>query len=287
MTMMIETGVPEGTMVASGEFEMFMIERGSGFPTVFLHGGGPGNSAWTDWAPVVPYLSDRRMLMFDLLQYGQSSKPSNVGPIWTFNAKHIALALDSLGVERADFVCSSVGGSAALAFSADNPGRARRIVLSGSQPTMDDPWEGMEEPAAKQQGSGAHLKYYGGDGPTFDKAREIMAELEWYDGSKVPDESVNLRLAQSMAPEIMAWNGVYEARGEREDLTAKLPDVDAEVLFFLGREDPFVSVLYCHKLTYLIPKADIYLMSYASHHHFEERPADYSNVVKAFLDRPE
>ena len=138
------TGVPDGTLIAAGDHEMFLIERGSGYPTVFLHGGGPGCSGWTDFGPVVPFLSDRRMLIFDMLQYGQSSKPGNVGPIWTFNAKHLALALDSLG---------------------DRPGRLR-----------------VQEPPGKAQGGRAHAA---DEGPTFDKARVTMAELEWYDASEL------------------------------------------------------------------------------------------------------
>ncbi len=42
---------------------------------VFLHGGGPGCSSWTDFGVVAPmFAADRPCVLVDLLQYGRSSK---------------------------------------------------------------------------------------------------------------------------------------------------------------------------------------------------------------------
>lgn len=52
---------------------------GEGTPTVLLHGGGPGCSAWTDFAALVPELHGRRLILVDLPQYGESDAPRVTG----------------------------------------------------------------------------------------------------------------------------------------------------------------------------------------------------------------
>ncbi|MEU4836784.1 alpha/beta fold hydrolase [Nocardia testacea] len=48
---------------------------GAGSPTLFLHGGGPGRTAWSDFGPVAElFAGDRRALFVDLLQYAKSDK---------------------------------------------------------------------------------------------------------------------------------------------------------------------------------------------------------------------
>ena len=49
---------------------------------VFLHGGGPGCSSWTDFGSVAPmFATGRRCVLVDLVQYGKSSKPIIKGQI--------------------------------------------------------------------------------------------------------------------------------------------------------------------------------------------------------------
>jgi pimeloyl-ACP methyl ester carboxylesterase len=177
---------------------MFAIDEGSGGPpVVFLHGGGPGGDSWIDFSPVLPYFKDRRAIFLDLLQYGGSSKnpfpPDELS--WSYHARHIVGAMDALGVDKADFVCSSIGGSAALATAAMYPERVRRVVLSGSQPTIDVPGS---LPEASGIGAKWVTPYYADEGPTWEKAQKLMAALEWYDASKMPTSRVDARLAGSM-----------------------------------------------------------------------------------------
>ena len=67
---------PAGRMVDAGGVAYHVITLGdTGPPTVFLHGGGPGCTAWTDFGAVAPlFAADRVCHLVDLLQYGKSDK---------------------------------------------------------------------------------------------------------------------------------------------------------------------------------------------------------------------
>src|SRR3546814_5184927 len=47
--------------------------------------------------------------------------------------------MDALGVERADFVCNSWGGTIALCLAAHYPDRVRSLVITGSMPVFYGP----------------------------------------------------------------------------------------------------------------------------------------------------
>ena len=115
-------------------------DLGEGDPTIFLHGGGPGCTAWSDFGPVAPlFASDRRAILVDLLQYGRSDKCTIAGPMWDFHAAKVVALLDELGIERADFVCNSWGGTIALNLAAKYPERVRSLVITGSMPVFYGP----------------------------------------------------------------------------------------------------------------------------------------------------
>lgn len=275
--------MPEGRRVAVDGEEFFVIELGdpSGKPLVFLHGGGPGGNGWTDFGMVVPYFRDRRIIMPDLLGWGLSSKNRTDEPTWSRQARYLDQLFSILGVENADFACSSQGGTASLMLAARYPHRVRRTVVSGSQPTFetagDDPAPGKARQLIEE--------LFGGDGPDFAKSRALMAGLEWHDPSRIPDETVALRLQQTLQPGELACWADWSIRGQREDLTEELPKIEAPVLFLWGKYDPFLALEYAIKLARMVKHSDVYIMDKASHHGEEEWPADYAAIVRAFFAR--
>jgi pimeloyl-ACP methyl ester carboxylesterase len=281
------TAPPAGRRVPTTAHTWHVIEAGAGTPTVFLHGGGPGCSGWTDFGPVLPWFAhDRRCLLVDLLQYGQSDKPSIVGPRWSGHAAHLVALFDALGLERANLVCNSWGGSIALAFAAEYPERAGKLVVTGSMPALYGPLAPV--PERGHRGRIARDRYYAGpDGPTLAKMRELMAWLEWYDEAAIPEATVELRWRQSLDPGEIACGQYPERRGEPQDLTAELGRIASPVLFLWGMYDGFLTPDYALMLTRMVPGGNLHVLDRASHHPQEERPAHYAAAVRAFLDREE
>ena len=278
---------PEGTYAEADAVKYHYVELGEsgGSPTVFLHGGGPGCTGWSDFGQVAPlFAADRRCLLVDILQYGKSAKPVIEGPMWDYHAAKTVALLDTLGVERADFVCNSWGGTIALNLAAKYPERVRSLVITGSMPVFHGPLAPL--PEGGRRGRNARDVYYGGTGPSWEKMRELIARLEWYDADAVPDGTVTLRFEQSLDPEEAALAGASDnPRGDWQDLTAELGSIAAPTLFLWGMYDAFLTPDYPLMLARMIPKGNLHIMSEASHHPQEERPYDYHSVVTGFLNQ--
>ncbi|MFT7602017.1 MAG: 2-hydroxy-6-oxonona-2,4-dienedioate hydrolase, partial [Acidimicrobiales bacterium] len=233
-------------------------------PTIFLHGGGPGCTSWTDFGPVAPmFAADRQCHLVDLLQYGKSEKCLIDGPMWDFHARTINDLLDALEVERADFVCNSWGGTIALNLAATYPDRARSLVVTGSMPVFRGPLGPL--PEGGRRGRKARDAYFGGDGPTPEKMRVLMAELEWFDAAEIPDATVQARYWQSIDPDEMNLAARGDSpRGEWQDLTAELADIRCPVLFAWGMHDDFLTPDYPLMLASMVEHGQLYVMDKAS-----------------------
>jgi 2-hydroxy-6-oxonona-2,4-dienedioate hydrolase len=235
---------PQGGYADADGVKYHYIDMGAGSPTIFLHGGGPGCTAWSDFGPVAPlFARDRRCYLVDILQYGRSEKCVITGPMWDFHAKKTIALMDALGIERADFICNSWGGTIALNLAAKYPERVRSLVVTGSMPVFHGPLAPLPERA--RRGRNARDAYYGGSGPSWEKMRDLMARLEWYDPDTIPDETVTLRYEQSLDAEEMALAAASDnPRGEWQDLTGDLPRIVAPVLFAWGMYDAFLTPDY-------------------------------------------
>lgn len=278
---------PQGRMVPAGNDEYYVIEKGQGDRTVvFLHGGGPGCTAWSDFAVVSDLFAEHyHCVMPDLLQYGQSSKHVITGPMWDHHSDSIARLMDSLGVEVADFVCNSWGGTIALRLASRHPQRVRSLTITGSMPVFYGPLCPL--PEGGRRGRNARDIYYGGEGPTQDKMRELIARLEWFDGSKIPEETVQMRYEQSLNVEEVALAANSDnPRGDWQDLTNELADVACPTLFCWGLQDDFLTPDYPLMLSRMVQRGQLHTLDAASHHLQEEKPEHYFHIVHGFLQQP-
>lgn len=283
--------MPAGTFTRAGSVTYHHIDmgegspKGEGSPAVFLHGGGPGCTAWSDFGAVAPlFARDRRCHLVDILQYGKSEKCRISGPMWDFHAARTIALLNALRIERADFVCNSWGGTIALNLAAKYPERVRALVVTGSMPVFYGPLAPLPERA--RRGRNARDAYYGGEGPTWEKMRDLMARLEWYDPEAIPDETVTMRYEQSVDREEMALAAASDTlRGDWQDLTDEIGRIGAPVLFAWGMHDAFLTPDYPLMLARMIPRGHVYIMDRASHHLQEERPHDFYSVVTGFLNQ--
>ena len=227
---------------------------------MFLHGGGPGCSAWTDFGPVAPLFAEaRRCHLVDLLQYGKSDKSPISGPRWSYLAASLVELLDALGEDRVDLVCNSWGGTIAIAAAAEFPDRVRSLVVTGSMPVFSGPLGPL--PEGGRRGRNARDAYFGGEGPTLAKMRHLMATLEWADGDLIPPETVRLRHEQSLEPGEMHLAAQSDAlRGDWQDLAGHLRRIRCRALFCWGMADAFLTPDYPLMLANMVPHGQLYVM---------------------------
>jgi pimeloyl-ACP methyl ester carboxylesterase len=94
---------------------------------VFVH-GFPGSRL--DWAHLVG-LTGRyaRAVAFDMPGFGESAKPSGFPYTVEGEARFIAEALATLGIDRVDLVLHDFGGPYGLQWAAEHPAALRSVVL--------------------------------------------------------------------------------------------------------------------------------------------------------------
>jgi len=276
---------PAGRLVNADGRSYYVRELGEGTPLFLLHGGGPGCTGWSDFSVVAPLFARlRHCIVPDLLQYGRSDKQKITGPMWTFHAGSMVALLDALKISRADFVCNSWGGTIALCLAAQYPDRVRSLTITGSMPVFYGPLAPLPENG--RRGRNARDAYYGGEGPTKAKMRELMARLEWFNPTLIPDATVEMRYRQSLDPEEMALAARSDdPRGQWQDLTSELAQVRCPTLFMWGLQDAFLTPDYPLMLTRMVRRGQLHVLDASSHHLQEERPEHFWLTVQSFLDQ--
>src|SRR5947209_1472442 len=193
----VDASIGEFTTIASG-LKLHYHELSPDKPetVVFLHGGGPGASAWSNFGRNLPVFAETwRTIAVDQPGFGQSDKPTEHGQYFTHSADALAGLLDVLGIERAHLVGNSLGGGTATRFALRHPDRAGRLVLMapgglGLNVFAPDPTEGVKKLAA----------FAAPPGPTKEKLAEFLRTLV-YDQSLITDELVAERFGYASTPE--------------------------------------------------------------------------------------
>ncbi|MGV1087584.1 MAG: alpha/beta fold hydrolase, partial [Mycobacterium sp.] len=128
------TSNPEiGTNVVAGGITTNYLEAGTGDPVVFIHGSGPGVTAYANWRLSLPLLADRfHCYALDMAGFGFTERPAGITyglQVWV---DQVLGFLDALGLERVSLVGNSFGGAIALRFAVEHPDRLDKLVLMGS-----------------------------------------------------------------------------------------------------------------------------------------------------------
>ena len=134
--MAVANGPPEGLYVQAGPIRMHYLEYGdkTGHPVVFLHGSGPGNSAWANFRLNKDAFAAEgfRVLMPDMIGFGYTDKPLDQGD-YTLQlfCDTLMAGLKAMGVEKCSFVGNSLGGGVAIQIGLDNPDFVENLILMG------------------------------------------------------------------------------------------------------------------------------------------------------------
>ena len=251
---------------------------GDGFPALFIHGSGPGVSAWANWRLVMPALTERlRVIAPDMAGFGFSERPAGIRyDLDTWVAQAIGL-LDALGLEQADVVGNSFGGALALAMAIRHPQRVRRLVLMGSVGVPFDITEGLDA--------------VWGYTPSFENMRRIMDYFAW-DRSLVNDELAELRYRASIRPGFQESFGAMfpaprqrwvDALASREEHIRALPH---ETLIVHGRDDRVIPLLTSLTLAEWIDRSQLHVYGRCGHWTQIEHAARFAKLVGDFLTEP-
>jgi 2-hydroxymuconate-semialdehyde hydrolase len=97
-------GNPEiGKTVLAGGIKVNYHDYGEGDSVVFIHGSGPGVTAWSNWRLVLPKLAPhRRVIAPDMVGFGYTNVRRDLNSIWTWGNQLIDFSTPS--IQKLDMV---------------------------------------------------------------------------------------------------------------------------------------------------------------------------------------
>jgi 4,5:9,10-diseco-3-hydroxy-5,9,17-trioxoandrosta-1(10),2-diene-4-oate hydrolase len=260
------------------------LGEGNDETVIFLHGGGPGASAWSNFGRNLPvFAKSYRVLAIDQPGFGESDKPVDHPQYFSHSAEAVVGLMDALGVERAHFVGNSLGGGAAVRLALDHPTRAGRLVLMGPgglsvNVFSPDPTEGVK-----------NLSRFGAPpGPTKEKLEEFLRVMV-YDQSLITEELLEDRFAAASTPESLAAMRAMGSSFMRPEtyeqgmLWREAHRLRQRVLLIWGREDrvnPLDGALLALKT---IPRAQLHVFGHCGHWAQLEKFDEFNRLALDFL----
>ena len=252
-------------------------ELGSGDPVICIHGAGPGASAESNFKRNAEAFAEKfRVILYDMPQYGKSSKVVLTEPRLTYNARILNGFMAAVGIDKAHIVGNSMGGQVALKLGIDYPDRLTRVVVigSGAVPSTFAP--------APLEGIKMIARYYKGSGPSREKLRELLQTIV-YDPSFLTEEIFEERYQASIDPETVELFGKRQGEMQRENLGPDLPRLKAKLLAIWGMDDRFGALDVGLQITRLVPDARMHIFTRCGHWAQVEHAAAFNRLVLDFL----
>ena len=275
-TQLTEAGTSK--FAQAGDFKVHYNEAGTGDAVFFLHGGGPGASAWSNFnRNIGPLSENHRCILMDAPNYGKSDPVVSDDPVGVVHARAVKDLMDTLGIDKATLVGNSMGGNTSLSFSVAYPERLSKMVLMGS----GTPGLGMFEHDPTE---GAKILGKVFANPTIEGFRELI-NMMLYDGSTVPDTLLQERLDSTIAAKSRIEaknksNAAWFPRGIMEDVAK----VTTPSLILHGRNDRVVPLEGSMRLLAALENSKLVVFNKCGHWVQSEHADEFNRLVADFLD---
>ena len=270
-----QTNPELGRRIRTGGFETNVLEAGAGDPVLFIHGSGPGVSAWANWRLAIPVLAQaRRVIAPDMVGFGYTDRPAGIAYTMDTWVQQALDLLDALDLPRVDLVGNSFGGALALALATRHPQRVRRLVLMGSAgvpfpitPGLDAVW---------------------GYTPSLQNMRALL-DIFAHSRALVTDELAQLRYQASIRPGFQESFGAMfpaprqasvDAMASPEAAIRALPH---QTLVIHGREDQVIPLQNSLTLAQWITRAQLHVFGQCGHWTQIEHAVRFNRLVGDFL----
>lgn len=256
----------------AGGLRIRLHEGGSGPAVVMVHGAGAGASGAVHFrANIDAFIAaGRRVVVPDLLGFGDSSKP--VGQPYTLDrfTDTLAEALEAAAVGQADFFGNSLGGAVTIDMATRHPDRVRRAVLLAPG-AMESGATYFALPGVK-----AMLGMFAGG--LSEEAMGRYLSLMVVDKSLVTADLVTARLdfARRQPPEVLSSLSL-------PDLTERLPQLTLPTLVVWGGADPICPMSGALKFAQACPDATVVIYPGTGHWPMFERAGKVNRDALAFL----
>ncbi|MFC9968364.1 4,5:9,10-diseco-3-hydroxy-5,9,17-trioxoandrosta-1(10),2-diene-4-oate hydrolase [Nocardia ignorata] len=255
---------------------------GNGPTIVLLHGGGPGASAWSNFARNIPVLAENfHVIALDQPGFGKSDKPVDHPQYFVHASTALLALLDHLEItDRVHLLGNSLGGGTSVRFALDNPTRAGKLVLMGpgglsTNLFAPDPTEGVKLLSA--------FSYQ----PTRENLEKFL-RIMVFDQSLITEELIDERFAQASTPESLAamramGKSFASADFEKGMLWRDAYKLRQPVLLIWGREDRVNPLDGALVATKVIPRVQLHVFGGCGHWAQLEKFDEFNRLTLDFL----
>ena len=223
---------PEGQFVEAGPIKMHFLTFGDPKDpaVVFVHGSGPGNSAYANFHNNAEAFADAGfyVLLPDIIGFGYTDKPTDLGD-YTLQlfCDTLMAGLASLGVKNCHFVGNSLGAGIAIQIALDNPDFVNKLILMGPG-CIEEQQDYFTMPGI------AKMMEATKNGMSEEALRAVMHHFV-HDDALVTDSLVSMRweVAQTQPPEVITTM-------KTPNLGPRLKELTHPILTFWGADDLFM-----------------------------------------------
>jgi 2-hydroxy-6-oxonona-2,4-dienedioate hydrolase len=254
-----------------------IVEAGRGERAIILLHGVQGHlEVWL--RNIASLAAQHRVVAFDLLGHGFTDKPERPYEIRDYRDHALAL-LDAMGIERATWIGSSLGGWISSRAAAQSPERVDKLVLVSTAGLTADP-----AVMAKLKTLGERAASMAGPEGVRERLKFVI-----HDPANVTEELVESRWRIYSRPEYRAAlpniNALQDmARRERNLLTKEeLGRIKSPTLIVWTDHDPTASLAKGREYQSSIPGAQFVVIPECSHIPSHEKPEEFNRIVLEFL----
>jgi len=256
----------------SAQVELHVERRGRGTPLLLVHGFPLDHHMWH---AQLDALADKyQVLAPDLRGFGKSPVTAGIVSMAQL-ADDLAAALDRLEIRQPVHFCGlSMGGYVAWQFWLRHRAKLASLILCDTKAAADT------AEAARGRGSMALKVLNEGSASIV----ETMLEKLIAPSTRQEQPEVVARLRQMISesnPQGIA--AVLGGMAAREDMTARLPDIDLPTQLIVGRHDAISTVEEMRSIAAGINGAKFTVIDHSGHMTPMENPQAFNRAVREFL----
>ncbi len=273
------TALRESEILVDGVRSPLLIggPEGASEAVVFVH-GNPGSSR--DWMDLASRVSEfARVLAFDMPGFGRADKPENFDYTVPGYARHLARAVEQVGVQRAHLVLHDFGGPWGLEWAVAHPNQFATATLINTGALFGYRWHYLARIWRTPRLGEAFMA------TTTRPAFRLLARQGNPRG--LPREYVDRAFDEFDRKTRRAVLKLYRATSDPSGVGRRqaeaLRPLDRPALVVRGQHDPYIPVRYAEVQREAFPSAKVVVLERSGHWPFVDDPEGVAAATVPFL----
>lgn len=261
--------------INTGGYNTNYHDSGEGEVVLFIHGSGPGVSAYANWRLAMPQLAKNfRVIAPDMAGFGYTQRVEDATYNMDVWVKQAIDLMDALNIEKFSIVGNSFGGALALALTIKYPDRLNKVVLMGAMGIDFELTAGLDQAW--------------GYTPSLENMRSLLDTFA-YSRVLVTDELAQMRYEASIREGFQESFGSMFPSPRQSSVSAMASDekdianIDKEVLIIHGRDDKVIPFENSTRLHSLIEKSQLHGFGQCGHWSQIEHKDRFNKLLEDFF----